>query len=211
MKKRTKTGLSLFIYLLLLPILSWAQPEDAVKGTITTTDGKEMSILLDYDIEDDVLLGFDMENQRQYTYSPNSAVGFQFYDRDLQRQRQFYSLPYRENGQISKLYFFEALVEGPVSLLGREYTVENDKGGTVDPAGRILVATTELTRWVYFTVSEEQEIAPLKIKPRTILALMGNRKDEIKAYMDRWELDVTFQKDLIKIFKEYNRLVSEGS
>ncbi|HAA10433.1 MAG TPA: hypothetical protein DCE41_01570 [Cytophagales bacterium] len=211
MKKKNNIIFTLILALLLLPVLGWAQPADAVEGSITTTDGEEINILLDYDLEQNVLRGYDLASNRQYAFTPSSVISFQFYDRDLQRQRSFYSLPYRENGQISSLQFFEALVEGPVSLLGREYAVENGNGGTVDPAGRILIPTADLTRWVYFTVSEEQEITPLKLRSRKILSLMETRKDDIKAYIERWELDITFQKDLIKIFSEYNRLLVEES
>ncbi|MEL6536649.1 MAG: hypothetical protein AAFQ98_14620 [Bacteroidota bacterium] len=209
MKPKTKSTNFLILALLLLPALGWAQPSEAVEGTITTNDGKEINILLDYDLEQNLLRGFDIPAERQYTFSPNSVISFRFYDRDMQRQRQFYSLPYQGNGQVSSLQFFEALVEGPVSLLGREFAVENGNGGTVDPTGRILIPTAKLTRWTYFTVSEEESITPLKIRPRKILSLMGDHRESIKSYMERWELDINFQKDLIKIFKEYNRLLTE--
>jgi hypothetical protein len=63
------------------------------EGTVTLTDGKQLQGLVRYNDRTAVLSYQNGDESRSFT--PRSVLGFEFFDEQQQRQRVYYSIPYK--------------------------------------------------------------------------------------------------------------------
>jgi len=86
-------------------------PTDLVwsEGSILTNDGNEQIGLLRYN-DKSGLLSYEQGN-KSLTFTARGVVAFEFFDEKSQKQRLFYSFPYKDQLDVVRPQFFEALME----------------------------------------------------------------------------------------------------
>lgn len=186
--------------------VAWAQETKWFDGTIVTANEDTVRERLSYDLASNVVYTQNETTGRHLVYAARGILSFFFYDQELQRTRVFYSLPYKSTNTTSTFYLFEAIVEGPISLLGRDYLMEGSDTGITSPSDRMIIGSVWLQRWNYYYITPQTSITPFTVKRREVLEILDKHRDEVKDFIQEWGLELEFQKDLIKVFEYYNEL-----
>ena len=100
------------------------------------------------------------------------------------------------------------LYEGPLTLLAREYTVEE----TIPQYGyyhRYNYATRTRLAFDYFFLNHNGDISKYAAKKNDLFEVMKKKEDEIKKYMKKNRLKYDKREDLVRIVAYYNALLEE--
>lgn len=181
-------------------------------GKIVLENGDTLRGSIKYDLDDLLQLKHD---QRLETYTARKVLLFEIFDQTYSRYRQFYSLPYSENGSYKSPVFFEVLTEGKITLLAREkvevrtynnYPYYSPYPGMY-PRGnygsqRVLVN-------LYFLLKENGNIESFSGKKNDWYDLMGYRANMMHDYVKDNNLSFDKKYDVKRIIDYYNSLLEK--
>lgn len=176
-------------------------------GFMVHEDGDTLVGEINYNLETDVLqLRSDHITK---TYTARNIVYFQIKDQTINLFRDFYSLPYRLNGGYEALIFFEVLVEGELTLLGRERIVMEN---VVQPyaTGNYTYNRKRLV-FDHFLVKNKEEIVEVPRRKKEFFSLLSKYNAQVKSFMKDNRLESDERLDLIRITRFYNDLALGNS
>jgi len=163
-----------------------------------------MQGLVKYDLDND-LVQIDQKNRVQ-TFSSRKLMNFEIFDEGFDSYRLFYALPYKVKSNYETPILFEILHEGPLSLLCREFIVQENMhhfgyyprfGGMMRPR----------LSFEYYFLKENGEIGRFMPKKKELLHVMKNRSSEVKSFVKKNKLRYDRRDDLAKITAYYNSLI----
>lgn len=176
-------------------------------GKIILDTGDTLRGQVKYDLQDLLQIKY---NQRLESFSARKVLLFEIFDQSYRRYRQFYSLPYSENGSYKTPVFFEVLTEGKITVLSREkveirsnnYSPYSPYAGGMYPGSyygtrRVLVNT-------YFLLKENGNIESFSGKKNDWYDLMGNRANDVHDYVKDNKLSFDRKYDVKQIIEYYN-------
>jgi len=192
-----------FLAIFFFPVFSFAQlfPFDLWhEGKIVLESGDTLKGSVKYDLQDLLLIKYSGHLE---SFSARKILLFEIYDQTYRRYRQFYSLPYSPSGGYKTPIFFEVLSEGKITLLSREkvevrsysyspYMMYNSYNQ------RKVLAHT------YYTLKENGDIELFKGGKNAWYDLMGNKADDVHAYVKEYKLDFDNKYQLKSIIDYYN-------
>ncbi|MBE9491902.1 MAG: hypothetical protein IMY70_03365 [Bacteroidetes bacterium] len=115
--------------------------------------------------------------------------------------RTFIYYPYKENNERKKSYF-EVLTDGPCQLvLRREITYH-----FIDTENDGLENDVYILERKYFIVKDHQDAFIIPLNKKGVLSILGDKEEEISAFIRSSNLRVKNEDNLIKIIEYYNTL-----
>ncbi|MCX2742246.1 hypothetical protein OO013_00135 [Mangrovivirga sp. M17] len=172
-------------------------------GTAILEGDKRISGKLKYDLENNIIQVIN--NGVIQTFTSQKVVFFIIEDQVLGITRKFYSLPYERNNYQSMM-FFELLVEGDLTLLGREYIDTRTTTNNNSFYYRSYWVESYVLRTNFYFLRKGGEINFFEPKKRELLDIMDDKSDQIKQYIKKRRFDIDRPDDLMEITKYYNNL-----
>jgi hypothetical protein len=175
-------------------------------GKIILDTGDTLRGTVKYDLQDLLQI---KHNQRLESFSARKVLLFEIFDQTYRRYRQFYSLPYSENGSYKTPVFFEVITEGKITVLAREkveirsnnYSPYSSYPGMYPRynygSRRVLVNT-------YFLLKENGNIESFSGRKNDWYDLMGNRANDVHDYVKENNLSFDKKYDIKLIIEYYN-------
>lgn len=195
-------------FLLLINFVSQAQdfPFDYWhEGRVVLISGDTLSGMIKYNIDGDAI---QVEtNKVIQAYSSQKILFFEIYDELFGSYRQFYSLPYNVKIDYKIPILFEVLYEGPMTLLAREYIVEE----TVPQYGYYYRGGNYGTRtrlaFDFYFLNTKGKIEKFSLKKNDLYHILDKKSSEIKRYIKKNRLRHDKREDLVRIVAYYNSLI----
>ena len=182
-------------------------------GLVVTNEGDTLRGNLKYEFKNNIVQ-LAHEEGKLKAFSAQQLLLISFHCQFFKRFRYFYALPYNVGGGAIKTpILFEILVEGPITLMSREYVVLNNNFNDFNsPFSRSSYrgnrnATYELT-YEYFFLTDNGDIVRYNKKKRELLQFFGQYKKQVESYMKDNRLKSDRQIDIIKATEFYNNLVN---
>ncbi|NMM49304.1 hypothetical protein [Marinigracilibium pacificum] len=173
-------------------------------GTAILEGDKRVSGKLKYDLDNNIIQVIN--NGVVHTYTAQKVIFFIIEDQVLGITRKFYSLPYAETN-YQTMMFFELLVEGDLTLLGREYIDTRTTSANNYYYYRNYWVESYVLRTSFYFLKKGGEIKFFTPKKRELLDLvMADRSNEIKQFIKKRRFDIEKPDDLIAVTKFYNSL-----
>jgi hypothetical protein len=172
------------------------------EGKVVLLSEDTLHGLIKYDLEND-LIQVNVRNLIQ-TYSSRKILNFEIFDEGINNYRLFYALPYKVKPNYEVPILFEVLYEGPLTLLCREFIVQE----TVPQFGyysRFNFNRLRLT-YDYYFLRKNGSIDQYFPKRKELLHVMRNKSSEIKTFMKRNNLRYDRRDDLARITAYYNEI-----
>lgn len=178
------------------------------EGELTLLDGERLRGEIKYNLEADVIQ-LNINNTIQ-TYGARKILFFEIYDQEYSRYRQFYALPYSDNGSYRVPRLFEVLHENALTLLCREeITQENiPQYGYAGLYGNRMMGTRPRLTFDYFFLNQQGEIIRYSQKKDDLYDILDGYEDELQQYIKKNRLKHDRQGDLVRITAYYNSLVN---
>lgn len=173
------------------------------EGKVFLVDGETLSGRIKYDLDND-LIQLERQNRIQ-TFSSRKILKFEIFDEGFNSYRLFYSLPYKVKPNYETLILFEILHEGSLSLLCREFIVQE----AIPQFGyypRFGGMTRMRLTYEYFFLTENGNIDRYTPKKGDLLHIMRNRSAEVKSFMKKNKLKYDRREDLAKVTAFYNSI-----
>lgn len=175
------------------------------EGRVVLISGDTLQGMIKYNIEGDAI---QVENNEIIqAYSSQKILFFEIYDELFESYRQFYSLPYHVKSDYKIPILFEVLYEGPMTLLAREYTVEE----TIPQYGYYYRGSNYATRtrlaFDYYFLNLKGHIEKFSLKKNDLYDILSKKSIEIKKYMKKNRLRHDKREDLVRIVAYYNSLL----
>ena len=179
------------------------------KGNIFLADGKAVSGLVKYDLENNVV---QLQTETVSTFTASNVSNFEIYDETYGGIRKFYSLPYALNGDYETPIFFEVLTQGDnIALLCREYIATDNRGMnnwgpmSMNPFwGQPTTMGYRLAFNYYFFKNGKLE--KYSLKKKDLFAMLPGYEEEINLFMRKNRLEHDKRGDLLRITAYYNEL-----
>ncbi|MDQ3395709.1 MAG: hypothetical protein M3512_16605 [Bacteroidota bacterium] len=173
------------------------------EGKVVLLDGETLKGLVKYDLDNDLVQ--INSNNRVQTYSSRKILKFEIFDEGFNAYRLFYALPYKVKPNYETPILFEILYEGPLSLLCREFIVQENmpQYGYYPRFGGM---SRMRLSYEYYFLKENGEIDLYVPKKTNLLHVMRKRSSEIKSYMKKNRLRYDRREDLAKTTAYYNSL-----
>jgi hypothetical protein len=147
------------------------------QGKLVLDAGDTLRGQLKYNLQNDLVQL--QVNGRLETFTPRKAVYFEIFDESVRRYRSFYSLPYAGNASYKTPTFFELMEEGKLTLLCREnLEYKTYSSGYYYGSYTRLVLINH-----FFFLKEDGTISPFTGNKNDLLALMGEKGDQVKRFM----------------------------
>ena len=179
------------------------------EGYVVTNDRDTVRGSLKYDFESN-LIQVIVADQRTITFSSQQLLMLRFYDTYFNRNRAFYAIPYRLAGNVKNPIFFEVLVEGPMTLMTREYLVLQSVNNYNSPFYRSTassqIGSYEILSYDYYFLNVEGDIIPFTEKKKDLLRIFDKHQDEMHKYIKKNKLHVDKQADLVSATVYFNKL-----
>jgi hypothetical protein len=182
-------------------------------GYVLTNKGDSIYGNLKYDFTANLLQVAVSKNQLK-AFSSQQILKFRINCQFFNRPRTIYSLPFNQNGNVNNLIFFEILVEGSITLMCREFVINeaitnynsryyrnNTNNGSFNNSRKLLT-------YDYYFLTSDGDILKFENKKKEILPFFKPFKKEIESYMKENRLRVDRQADLVRITIYYNQLVN---
>jgi hypothetical protein len=171
------------------------ESEDTLRGKIQ------------YDFESNLLQY--TQDKTIKTFSSQNLLYFGFHCQFFKRYRYVYTLPYQLKGRMSTPVFFEILEEGNITLMAREYVINEPNHRFGNPMYRTSRGSSSrnILTYDYYLLTENGEINKFSEKRKDIYQYFGRNQDLMKDYIKDNKLRVDKQVDLIKIISYYNQVV----
>lgn len=212
MRKKKKKLLGIAVGLLgicLVPLCSYSQEfpfQVWHEGKIVLMNNDTLSGQVKYNVEGNVVQY--EKNQQVRAFSSQKVLYFEIFDNIFESFRYFYSLPYYVQPNYRTPILFEVLYEGPLTLLAREYTVEE----TVQHYGyyyRNHYSTRTRLAFDYFFLDQTGNIHKYSLKKNDLFEVMRKREDEMKKFIKKNNLRYDRREDLVRAVAYYNALIEE--
>jgi hypothetical protein len=170
-------------------------------GKIVLVTGDTLKGNVKYDLQQD-LVQYERPQGTPEVFTPRKVLFFEIYDKTVNRYRIFFSLPYNATIAYKTTIFFELLEEGKLTLLARE-GVEYRTFSSPYYFGSY---TRQVLVYKYFFLEEDGSIVEFLGTKNDLLALMGNRSDDVEKHIRENRLKFDDKYDLVKIVAYYNSL-----
>ncbi len=196
-----------FVPLFFFSTLSFAQtfPFDLWHdGKVVLESGDTLRGTVKYDLQD--LLQVKHDNRLE-SFSARKVLFFEIFDLSYKRYREFYSLPYSASGGYKSPVFFESLSEGKITLLSREkleYRSYNYSPFYYGGSSQRVVLVN-----IYFLLKENGNIESFSGRRSDFYDLMGNKENEVHAFVKENRLDFDRKYHLKLIIDYYNSLFTK--
>lgn len=175
-------------------------------GKIVLMSNDTLSGQVKYNIEGNVV---QYEKRQQIrAFSSQQVLYFEIFDNVFESFRYFYSLPYFVQPNYKTPILFEVLYEGPLTLLAREYTVEE----TVQHYSyyyRNHYSTRTRLAFDYFFLDQTGNIRKYTLKKNDLFDVMKKKGDEMKKFIKKNNLRYDRREDLVRAVAYYNSLIGE--
>lgn len=170
-------------------------------GTAYLTDGNKYTGEVKYDLENN-LIQLRTSNDKLFSFSSQKIEYFKIYDNYFRGIRTFYSLPYDFNGDgYSPNIFFEVLWEDSVSLLCREYIIQQNPNNFNQISFRTL-------SFKYFILDQKEGLFPYSGRRKELLLMIDREyTQDLKQYIKKNNLKTNLRGDLTDIFEYFNELI----
>jgi hypothetical protein len=185
-------------------------------GYALTNKGDSIFGNLKYDFTTNLLQVVVSTNQVK-TFSSQQILNFGINCQFFKRRRIIYSLPYNQNGNVKNLIFFEILMEGSITLMCREFVINealsnydsrfSRNNNNMNNGG--FNSSRKLLTYDYYFLTADGEIVKFDNKKKEVLPFLKPFKKEIEIYMREYKLRVDRQADLVRITSYYNQLVNK--
>ena len=174
------------------------------EGKIVLMNDDTLSGQVKYNLEGNVV---QYEHKQQVkAFSSQTVLYFEIFDNIFESFRYFYSLPYYVQPNYKTPIFFEVLYEGPLTLLAREYTVEE----TVQHYSyyyRNHYSTRTRLAFDYFFLDQTGAIRKYSSKRNDLFEIMKKKESEMKKFFKKNNLRYDRREDLIRAAAHYNSLI----
>ncbi len=176
------------------------------EGKIVLMNGDTLAGLVKYNVEGNVV---QYDNKRQVkAFSSQKVLFFEIFDQIFETHRQFYALPYYVQANYKTPILFEVLYEGPLTLLAREYVVE-ESVPVYSYYSRHHYSTRSRLAFNYFFLDREGNIEKYDLKKNDLYETLNEKEDEIKQFMKKNNLRYDRREDLVRIVAYYNSLIED--
>lgn len=176
------------------------------EGKIVLMNNDTLKGQVKYNLEGNVV---QYENKQQVkAFSSQKVLYFEIFDNIFESFRYFYSLPYFVQPNYRTPILFEVLYEGPLTLLAREYTVEE----TVQHYGyyyRNHYSTRTRLAFDYFFLDQTGNIRKYNMKKNDLFEIMKKKEDEMKKFIKKNNLRYDRREDLVRTVAHYNSLIEK--
>lgn len=177
------------------------------KGKVVLMNGDTLSGLVKYNIEGDIV---QWDNKQQVrAFSAQKVLYFEIFDNIFETFRYFYSLPYNVQPNYKTPILFEVLYEGPLTLLAREYTVEETVPRYYGYYYRNAYATRTRLAFDYYFLDQQGEIEKYSSKKNDLFQILKKKEEEVRKFMKKNNLKYDRREDLVRIIAYYNALLEE--
>jgi hypothetical protein len=173
------------------------------EGKIVLLDGETIQGNVKYNLENDIIQ-IDNHNRVQ-TFSSRKILNFEIFDEGFNSYRLFYALPYKVKPNYETPILFEILHEGSLSLLCREFIVQETmpQYGYYPRFGGMMRMRLS---YEYYFLKENGTIDRYLPKKRDLLHVMRNKSSEVRSFIKKNRLRYDRRDDLAKITAYYNSL-----
>lgn len=172
------------------------------EGKVILLTGETIKGAIKYNLDNDLIL-VNTNNTIQ-TFSSRKISNFEIFDEGFNAYRLFYALPYQVRPNYEAPLLFEVLHEGPLSLLCREFIVQE----SIPQFGyysRYNMRRSRLT-FDFFFLKENGGIDKYIPNKKELLHVMRNKSSEIKSFVKKNKLRYDRREDLAKITAYYNEI-----
>jgi len=176
------------------------------EGKLVTLDSDTLKGRIKYDIDNDLIQLQKNEKGVIKTFSARKILYFEIFDQSVEYFRKFYALPYKVRPNYSVPLLFELLYQGKLTLLTREYTVQ-ETVPTYNTYYRSPGYTREKLEFHYYFLREGEDIEKYLPKKSELLSVMRDKAAQVKKFMKKNKLRPDRKVDLIKITTYYNSLI----
>ena len=176
-------------------------------GKVVLMNGDTLRGLVKYNMDGDVV---QLDNRKKVNaFSSQKILYFEISDQIFESFRYFYSLPYHVQPNYKTPILFEVLYEGPLTLLAREYTVEETLP-QYNYYYRNSFSTYTRLAFDYYFLDQKGEIVKYSLKKNDLLDIMKKKEEEVKKYMKKNNLRYDRREDLARVTAYYNSLLKEN-
>lgn len=208
--KKKLSGIALWLLgLWLVPFSGYAQEfpfQVWHEGKIVLMSNDTLKGHIKYNLEGNVV---QYESKQQVkAFSSQQVLYFEIFDNIFETFRYFYSLPYYVQSNYKTPILFEVLYEGPLTLLAREYTVEE----TVQHYSyyyRNHYSTRTRLAFDYFFLDMTGDIRKYTVKRSDLFEIMKKKEDEMRKFIKKNNLRIDRREDLVRAVAYYNSLIEE--
>ncbi len=179
------------------------------KGTVFLNDGKELSGIIKYDLESD-LIHLKLNEQKQIL-AANQFARFSIFQRDIKKQREFISIPFVNKTGYKRPKLFEAIHYSGrgIALLGREF-LHISSGVRRDQPARMKFRwgrpQIESVKYEFYLLREKNEVVLLRGGRKSIANAFGQYQEELKKFIKKNRLETDLLEDIVRLVEYYNSL-----
>ncbi|TAE73517.1 MAG: hypothetical protein EAZ85_06820 [Bacteroidetes bacterium] len=190
------------------------------QGRVLLASGDTITGTLKYALHDEVVQ-VQVGNALQ-TFTPRKALNFSFQDRNQNRERQFYALPFAKTANYESPTFFEVVLQGTsITLLVRESWIQT----TQYPAGmggmgmgmggmgmggmrgmRGMPFTTYSVRSDFYFLYPDGRVKTFDGSKKRLLFLLKDKEKEIKLYLKQHNVRLNNTQELVRVLMYYNQI-----
>lgn len=175
-------------------------------GKVVLMNGDTLHGLVKYNLDGNIV---QFDNKRQVkAFSSQKVLFFEIFDQIFETHREFYSLPFYVQPNYKTPILFEVLHEGPMTLLAREYVIE-ESIPQYSYYRRNSYLTQSRLAFEYFFLDREGNIEKYSLKKSDLFELLKEKEEEVKRYMKKNNLRYDRREDLVRIVAYYNSLLEE--
>lgn len=171
------------------------------KGVVNLADGRTYKdVTLKYDLLKDVLY-FQNDKKQVLTFVKPVSEFVINYIGDDQEQVKHYKSGFANIQGYTAQNFFEVLVEGKAQLLKKQHKfIESESGAGLGPTTQKYSSTD-----MYYIVMDGKASA-IKRDKKSVLQFLGDKQNELSAYIKSNDLDMKKDADLAKVIIYYNSI-----
>lgn len=173
-------------------------------GKVVLMSGDTLSGLVKYNVDGNVV---QFDNKRKVmAFSSQKILFFEIFDQIFETYRYFYSLPYYVQANYKTPILFEVLHEGELTLLAREYVIE-ESIPQYSYYTRNAFSTRSRLAFEYFFLDREGNIEKYTLKKNELLDILKKKEEEVKKFMKKNNLRYDRREDLVRVVAYYNSLL----
>ncbi len=178
------------------------------KGEVTLKDGTMEQGHIQYDLEKEtVRLSKDGEI---LIYKADRLEKFSFFQKGIDRQRNFYALPYGVSEGNHELRLFELVLEGETNLLAREFIKYTSQTRVNEEAkhglGRLHRVKVAALNYDYYLVADGGEPKAVKTRRKKVAMSFGSNQEKVLSFIKANGLNTKELVDMTKLVSYYNSL-----
>ena len=173
------------------------------QGKVVIEGGDTLKGLVKYDRENFLQI---KHNDKVEIFNSSKVISFEIFDQSYKRTRQFFSLPYSEQGQYKTPVFFELISSGKLTVLTREaLEAKTTSTGHIYSAPKIYHFLVDK----YFLLKENGNIESFRGKKKDWNELFSKRSSEVRNFAKTHKLDFGKKYQLKQIIDYYNSIASK--